>query len=684
MTTEEKLRDYLRRATTDLRAARHRVRELEDRDREPIAIVGMACRFPGGVTDPAGLWRLVAEGRDAIGGFPVDRGWDLEGIYDPHPGQPGKTYVRHGGFLYDATGFDAEFFGISPRDARRADPQQRLLLEVSWEAVERAGIDPVTLKGSATGVYTGLMYHDYTGGGPGGSLVSGQVAYSLGLEGPAVSIDTACSSSLVALHVAAQSLRRGDCGLALAGGVTVMSTPEMFVDFSRQRGLAPDGRCKAFSAAADGTGWAEGVGVLVLERLRDARRNGHPVLALLRGSAVNQDGVSNGFTAPNGLAQVRVIERALAGAGLEASSVDCVEAHGTGTTLGDPIEAQALLATYGRDRPADRPLWLGTVKSNLGHPQAAAGVAGVIKMVQAIRSGMLPKTLHAEEPTPQVDWSAGTVRLLTANTAWPGADRPRRAAVSSFGISGTNAHVILEQAAEPESAEEAEAPAVTPWVLSARTGAALRDAARRLARHVEDNPGQTEAAVARSLAAGRAAFERRAVVLSGDRIEALRGIADDHLPEPVVTGTADVRGRTVFVFPGQGSQWAGMATGLLTASPVFAGRFAECSAALEPLVGWSPEAALSGLPGEPSLDRVDVVQPLLWAVMVSLAALWQAHGVRPDAVIGHSQGEIAAACVAGALSLEDGARVVVLRSRAIAELLGGRGGGMLSVGLSAA
>ncbi|WP_411573150.1 SDR family NAD(P)-dependent oxidoreductase [Streptomyces sp. WAC 01420] len=644
---------------------------------EPIAIVAMGCRFPGGVSTPEALWELLASGGDAITGLPTDRGWNVGRLYDADPDRAGTSYVREGGFLDAAGEFDAGFFGISPREALAMDPQQRLLLETSWETFERAGIDPASLKGTPGGVFMGTNSQDYVtllagtpdagqgyiATGNSASVVSGRLSYTFGLEGPAVTVDTACSSSLVALHLASQALRSGECTLALAGGVMVMATPGGFVEFSRQRGLAVDGRCKSFGAGADGFGMAEGIGVLLLERLSDARRNGHPVLAVVRGSAVNQDGASNGLTAPNGPSQQRVIRQALANAGLEPSDVDAVEAHGTGTSLGDPIEAQALLATYGQDREADRPLWLGSVKSNIGHAQAAAGVAGVMKMVLAMQHGMLPRTLHADEPSPHIDWSTGRVELLTEAREWPDDNGPRRAGVSSFGISGTNAHAIIESV-PPAAAPPAPPATVVPWLLSGRTPEAVVALAERLRPLAGENPVD----VGHTLAT-RTAFEYRSVVVGCDAEDWTAGLSA--LDSPVASGV----GRTVFVFPGQGSQWSGMAVELLGSSAVFAARFGECERALEPFVDWSlAEVVRSGV-----YDRVDVVQPVLWAVMVSLAAVWESVGVRPDAVVGHSQGEIAAAVVAGALSLEDGARVVALRSRAIRGLAGR--GGMVSVPL---
>ncbi|MDQ7806833.1 SDR family NAD(P)-dependent oxidoreductase [Amycolatopsis sp. A133] len=659
-------------------------------DDEPIAIVAMSCRYPGGVTSPEDLWALITAGGDAITGFPADRGWNVEALFDPDPDHDGTSYTRHGGFLHDAGDFDPGFFGISPREALTMDPQQRLLLETSWEAMERAGLDPESLRGSATGVFVGTNYADYgiglaqpdssaghllTGGAA--SVVSGRISYTFGLTGPAVTVDTACSSSLVALHLACQSLRTGECTMALAGGVALMSTPASFVAFSRQRALAADGRCKAFSDDADGMGMAEGAGVVLVERLADAQRLGHEVLAVIRGSAVNQDGASNGLTAPNGPAQQQVIRQAVANARLTFDDVDAVEAHGTGTTLGDPIEAQALLATYGRDRA--EPLWLGSVKSNIGHSQAASGVAGVIKMVLALRHGVLPGTLHAGTPSSHVDWSAGNVRLLAENRAWPETHRPRRAAVSSFGMSGTNAHAVLEAAPEPV-APEPSGPVATgpvPWVLSAKTPASLAAQARRLQARVGAAQGVRAADVGYSLAKSRSTFEQRAVLVTGgehDGHDPLGALAHGRAVPGLVRGSARRGGKVAFVFPGQGSQWVGMALDLMDTSAAFAARMRDCERALAPFVEWSlPEV----LGDEAMLQRVDVVQPALFAVMVSLAEVWRAHGVRPDAVIGHSQGEIAAAVVSGALSLEDAVRVVALRSKAILALAGR--GGMVSV-----
>ncbi|WP_411292638.1 type I polyketide synthase, partial [Streptomyces sp. EAG2] len=669
---------------------------------EPIAIIGMSCRFPGGARSADAFWQLVADNTDAISEFPVNRGWDGDALYDPDPDRPGTTYSTQGGFLHDAGEFDAGFFGISPREAVSMDPQQRLLLETTWEAFEHAGIDPAAVHSTPTGTFIGSTYQDYgvamddgsaghavTGSSP--SVLSGRLAYSFGLEGPAVTVDTACSSSLVALHLACQSLRNGETTLALAGGATVMTNPMPFIAFSRQRALARDGRCKAFSESADGMTLAEGVGILVLERLSDARRNGHEVLAVVRGSAINQDGASNGLTAPNGPSQVRVIRQALAASGLTPDDIDAVEAHGTGTALGDPIEAQALHATYGKDRDLDHPLLLGSVKSNIGHTQSAAGVAGVIKMVMAMRHGALPRTLHAAEPSSHIDWSSGTVRLVTENTGWARDDRPLRAAVSSFGISGTNAHAILEQAAPVEGPAPAAEPTLPtggtlPWVLSAAAPSALREQAVRLAAHVTSGAAPHPSDVGHTLITARSVLEHRAVALGAGSDElkhALVAFGAGESTGQVVHGTADTDGRTVFVFPGQGSQWAGMGAELLDASPAFAERFQACAAALAPYTDWNLVDVVRQAAGAPTLDRVDVVQPATWAVMVSLAELWRAHGVTPDAVIGHSQGEIAAAVVSGALTLDDGARVVALRSQAIGRVLAGAGG-MMSVQVSAA
>ncbi|AEM87322.1 type I polyketide synthase [Streptomyces violaceusniger] len=699
---EAKLREYLKKVTTDLTAAHRRLQEVDDQAHEPIAIVGMSCRFPGGVRTPEELWQLMASGGEAQTEFPADRGWDLGNLFDPDPDTPDTTYTREGGFLGDATRFDAAFFGISPREAMAMDPQQRLLLETSWEAFERAGIDPASLRGSRTGVFAGMNASDYLsvaldaeddfgghlGTGNAGSVVSGRLSYVFGLEGPAVTVDTACSASLVALHLAVQSLRLGECSLALAGGVHVMSTPGLFIEFSRQRGLSQDGRCRAFAADADGFGPAEGVGVLLLERLSEARRRGHKVLAVVRGSAVNQDGASNGLTAPNGPSQRRVIQQALANARLSGGDVDVVEAHGTGTSLGDPIEAQALLATYGQERPEELPLLLGSVKSNIGHTQGAAGIAGVMKMVLAMEHGVVPESLHIAEPSPHIDWAAGKVALVRSATPWPETGRPRRAAISSFGFSGTNAHTIIEQAPaeEPGPVElVSKQPGVLPWVLSGKSEAALRAQARRLLDRLHDEPALRPVDIGLSLATTRSALDHRGVVQGRDREELMAGLnalADGGMAAGVERGTV-VAGQTAFVFPGQGSQWVRMGVGLMDASPVFAAHIEECAAALAEFTDWSLVDVLRGAEGAPSLDRVDVVQPVLFAVMVSLAELWRSLGVVPAAVIGHSQGEIAAAYVAGILSLKDAARVVALRSQAIGRVLAGKGG-MVSVALPVA
>ncbi|RNG30819.1 SDR family NAD(P)-dependent oxidoreductase [Streptomyces botrytidirepellens] len=710
MANEDKYRDYLKRVTADLRAAKQSLQEMRDQLAEPIAIIGMSCRFPGGADSPEKLWDLVTGEVDAIGPMPTDRGWPLDTLFDPDPDAPGRSYVSESGFLDDAAKFDAPFFGVSPREALAMDPQQRLLLETSWEAVEGAGIVPASLRGSATGVWVGASAHSYGAGssavppqveghvvtGIAPAVASGRISYTLGLEGPALTVDTACSSALVALHLACDSLRRGETALALAGGVAVIASAMVFSEYSRQRALAPDGRCKAFSDDADGTAWSEGAGMLLLERLSDARRNGHEVLAVVRGTALNQDGASNGLTAPNGPSQRRVIEAALRAAQVAPDQVDMVEAHGTATPLGDPIEAQTLVEVYGRDRDATNPLWFGSLKSNIGHTQAAAGVGGIIKAVLAMRHGVMPRSLHIASPTTEVNWGEGHVRLLTEALPWPVVERPRRAAVSAFGMSGTNAHVVLEHDARPvpavtdgpddtgaRSAPTAGTASAVPVVLSATSPAALTGQADRLRTFLRATPQAQPADVAWSLATTRELFHHRAAVLAADRDALLAGldalVAGDSLPLGTLSGVAG-DGGAVLMFPGQGGQWAGMARELMASSPVFDAALRQCAEVMSGLVDWNLLEAVTDPDGK-LLARIDVVQPALFAVMVSLARLWQSWGVPVDAVVGHSQGELAAACVSGALSLADAARVVVVRSRLLLKLSGR--GRAISVGMSA-
>ena len=691
----EKVVEALRAAMTEAERLRRQNQQLTAALSEPIAIIGAACRFPGGVESPEDLWTLVAEGTDAVSHFPHDRGWDVDTLYDPDAARLGTTYVRKGGFLRDAAKFDASFFDISPAEAAVMDPQQRLLLETSWEAFERARIDPSSMRGTPVGVYVGAMASEYGRGsssedgvdvaaitGSAASVVSGRLAYTLGLEGPAMTVDTACSSSLVALHLAVQALRMGECTLALVGGVSVIADPGLFTGASQQLALARDGRCKPFASAADGLGLGEGVGVLLLERLSDARRHGRQVLAAVHGSAVNQDGASNGLTAPHGPAQRRVIGLALANARLAASDVDAVEAHGTGTVLGDPIEAQAILATYGQERPTDRPLHLGSVKSNIGYPRAASGVAGVIKMIMAMRHGVLPRTLHVDEPTSLVDWSAGSVALLTNEVPWPQTGRPRCAGVSSFGISGTNAHIVLQQVqSEPDESAERDDPRspspVVPWIVAGRSEAGLRAQAARMAEHLTNKPQLAIADVGLSLAATRATLEHRAVIVGSDRaalVVGMEAVARGQGGTDVVAGIARGEARVAIAFPHQLPGWAETGRVLHAAFPIFAQAVDELCAALDPHLARPLKSVLRAVDDgsvSPLSGDAVLAQAGAFVVQVALFRLLSEWGVRADSVIGYAAGELAAAYAAGVFALHDACSLVAARARLGEEMRGG-------------
>ncbi|MEP7243281.1 MAG: beta-ketoacyl synthase N-terminal-like domain-containing protein, partial [Gammaproteobacteria bacterium] len=686
-------RDVLQSALAAIDGLQAKLAAAQGASREPIAIVGMGCRIPGGVTDAQGYWKVLEGGLDVVGEIPPDR-WDVEAYFDPDPAKLGKSRTKAGGFLDDLSSFEPSFFGMSPREATGVDPQQRLLLEVVWEALENAAIPGDRLDGSQTGVFVGITSMDYSNRidvsdparsdiylatGTALNAAAGRISFTLGLQGPCMAIDTACSSSLVAIHTACQSLRNRESDLALAGGVNAILSPDPFVLISKWGMLSPDGRCKSFDASANGFVRGEGCSMIVLERLSDAVANGRRILGVIRGSAINQDGRSSGLTAPNGLAQQAVVRSALRAANLKATDVSYVEAHGTGTSLGDPIEVEALAAVYGEGRPMSQPFEIGSVKSNIGHLEAASGVTGLIKILLSMQHRKLPASLHVKKPTPAIPWDSLPVKISTELHDWVAPGKRLIAGVSAFGFSGMNAHVIVEEppAAAPANAQPARQLQILP--LSARGEVALAALATRYADHLLAHPEQDLADVCATAATGRAQFVNRVAMVAADRsamVAQLRAAAEGDTA--VIRGQAAVgaRVRIAFLFTGQGSQYAGMGRDLYETEPVFRDVLDRCAAVLDPLLERPLRDVMFSDP-DGKLGETGYTQPALYALEVSLGALWRSWGIEPSFVIGHSVGEFAAAATTGVFSIEDGARLIAARGRLMQALPAG--GGMIAI-----